>query len=351
MTLPFIPTSSQPLPPSGNITDTSGYPQINIGSAQGTIGGAMLSALHGRTQSAIEDLLKGQLLSSNIWGALWDAFWGFVKIPLTWIVNILKKFFPFLDWDVLLDFDLVATVEAMLTELDKVVDWIREIPFVDDLIDAVTGGLATTWEELRTWFGNVWNFLGSLNFLDPDFDLIDAAIGFIDVILAPAEKLATLTLGKLTGGQIPDIDASKILTGIVDIARLPGITIEKIIGVFGGDGKLLASLLPEIDATKIVGMLGIDKIAGLADWIDKTFIQPLIGALTGNGLKLDLGALGTWASDLLNRNSKIPAGNIFGTLQAGLVSIIPVGSVTQTYPNLLQQGAFDLSESIEASGN
>ena len=388
MTLPFSYSPGNPLPPFGDITDENGIPQINIGDAQGTIGGAMLSALSGRTQEAISDLLRGDLLSSNVWGALWDAFWGFIKIPLRWVINILKKFFPFIDWDLILDFDPIDTVEAMITQLDAVVDLIKEVPFLGDLIEALTGVVGVGMQELGEWFGNVWQFLASIDFLDPDFDLIDAAIKFIDVILAPAGKLATLAFGKLTGSQLPDIDATKIISGVVDLARMPGFFINgfdlnssrtmleqiiaKITGVnlpdlptlpdplqvlgnvfsgfnFDFNSPNPAGIIPQI-VTALTGDAAGGTIDTIKDWAKNVpVVTSLIPAITGDSEATDISALGIWAQNVLTGSTPIPAENLLGTVSQGLLASLPVSHINLSNPNLLSQGSFNAAGTMDGA--
>lgn len=111
------------------------------------------------------------------------------------------------------------------------------------------------------------------------------------------------------------------------------------------------------------GLISIDSINKIDTWIEDTFSKPIIGTLlsrsgvdlaalgidVSNADNLDLGALGVWASKLLTPTSKISVGQLVGTIGSGLLGVIPVSNISQTSANLLTQGAFGASATVEAA--
>ena len=94
---------------------------------------------------------------------------------------------------------------------------------------------------------------------------------------------------------------------------------------------------------------------GLAGWITSLpFIGPLVAKLTGltssGDIALDLATLGTWAQGLLTNTSEIPAANLIGSIPAAILGAIPVSSINFTAGNLLGQGAFSNSNTVEPGG-
>ena len=71
-------------------------------------------------------------------------------------------------------------------------------------------------------------------------------------------------------------------------------------------------------------------------------------ALTGDAeASLDLGGIGTWARAVLHERSAIPAGNLFGTISESAFGVIPVANINTASPNLLNQGSFNASATVE----
>lgn len=70
-------------------------------------------------------------------------------------------------------------------------------------------------------FNILKQFLPFIDMAVEEFDVTDQALWWINTILSPTGRMALLTGGLLNGSTIPPLDATKIQSGIIDLARLP----------------------------------------------------------------------------------------------------------------------------------
>lgn len=185
--------------PSGS--DPSGY---DLSGHDGGVVGAGLGNLAGRQRGPIEDMLKARVQNTtslnNASDAVFHGLNAALGLPLAILEALINRLFPGLN------IDLDGGMEAFLNSL-------KEVPLLGDIVKWITGVADGGIAELKLWFDNLKQFLAHIDFNSPSFNPLAAAGIFIDMILAPVGKLATLIGGLLSGSVIPGLDASKIISG------------------------------------------------------------------------------------------------------------------------------------------
>lgn len=215
--------------PSGS--DPSGY---DLSGHDGGVVGAGLGDLAGRQRGPIEDMLKARVQNTtslnNASDAIFHGLNAALGLPLAILEALINRLFPGLN------IDLDGGMEAFLNSL-------KEVPLLGDIVKWITGVADGGIAELKLWFDNLKQFLAHIDFNSPTFNPLAAAGIFIDMILAPVGKLATLIGGLLSGSVIPGLDASKIISGQFAqdmIAGLGGVLnginsmINQVIDIFRG---------------------------------------------------------------------------------------------------------------------
>ncbi|SKK35777.1 hypothetical protein [Mycobacteroides abscessus] len=215
--------------PSGS--DPSGY---DLSGHDGGVVGAGLGNLAGRQRGPIEDMLKARVQNTtslnNASDAVFHGLNAALGLPLAILEALINRLFPGLN------IDLDGGMEAFLNSL-------KEVPLLGDIVKWITGVADGGIAELKLWFDNLKQFLAHIDFNSPSFNPLAAAGIFIDMILAPVGKLATLIGGLLSGSVIPGLDASKIISGQFAqdmIAGLGGVLnginsmINQVIDIFRG---------------------------------------------------------------------------------------------------------------------
>lgn len=262
-------------------------------------------------QPTVEAMLKDDIRSSQGWQSAHQAGYAGLPSGVPQIIGILAK---------------VAEQITGIPVSTWVAQWTAN-PIVANLNAVVTDSLAAIYQTSV----NIQQFLGSLDFTDPDFNLLTAAQQFFDIILAPINKIATLVGGFILSTLIPGLDASKIVTGtfpqsmlnitsiaagivtgLLDAAQIPGLDTSKIVtGIFG------TGVIPNLDAAKIVsGFFSALRIPGLdtSKIISGVFPQSML-SITSIAAGIVTGLLNAAQIPGLD-TSKIVTG-IFGT------SVIP----------------------------
>lgn len=150
---------------------------------------------------------------------------------------------------------------------------------------------AGTLGDLDSFFGNVEQFLGDIDFLSPSFDPEAAIEDFINIMLSPSGLLAMLDGGGLLN--------------IANIPELPMDLIEGLLSVFGGldlsgSDPIIAAIESAIGEIPVVGPI-------LDDLIDT-----IVGSLGGSGS-------GHSVSDVGSALENIPGLNIVSTLLADVI--------------------------------
>jgi hypothetical protein len=132
---------------------------------------------------------------------------------------------------------------------------------VDQIFQATQGG-ASTGNALSTIKNSLLNIPGPnivtslLAGVIPGLDATKIVTGAMALARIPNLPTSQITSGIFGAGFIPGLDVSKIVTGVFGTGFIPGLDVSKIIsGVFG------AGFIPSLDASKIVsGILGIAQI-------------------------------------------------------------------------------------------
>ncbi|SLH92181.1 Uncharacterised protein [Mycobacteroides abscessus subsp. massiliense] len=215
--------------PTGS--DPSGY---DLSGHDGGVVGAGLGNLAGRTRGPIEEMLKQRVQNTsslnNASDAIFHGLNAALGLPLAILEALVNRLFPGLN------INLDEGMEAFLNSL-------KEVPLLGDIVKWITGIADGGIAELKLWFDNLKKFLAHIDFNSPSFNPLAAAADFIDMILAPVGKLATLIGGLLSGSVIPGLDASKIVSGQFAqdmIAGLGGVLnginsmINQVIDIFRG---------------------------------------------------------------------------------------------------------------------
>lgn len=248
------------------------------------------------------------------------------------IFGIFQKLFPGLPWD--------SVLSGSVSEIiDWLVDSLNGIPFVADVILLIQDALNGLWNNIFGILRRLFPFLPWDALLSGS---VDDVIGWLLGNLTEVPFVGDIVLWT-TGALGGTWETLQVWFGNLR-------TFLGAINFFDPDFDLLAAGEAFIDFV----LFPVGKIAemgqGLLDWINDTLLKPVIGVLTGNGLNLDLGALGVWARSLLGQGSRIPAENLFGQVSSSLFGIIPVSHISNEQPNLLTQGNFDVASTVEDSG-
>lgn len=384
MTIPFTPEGENTSP--------------EVASFDGLVVGAAFSALNNRTESAIRDQINSSLLDvdgDSVWATLWDVFWGFIKQPIEWVIEVFKTLFPWVDWE-----NLPETFEDIL-------EWIKDalyaIPFFGDFLQGAETFVQALLRNVIEFFTDPGE--GLLNALKA---LLGTAGGLIDTIISSIVYWLTHPGALLTGlidalktlfgnaGELIEtvinsiiywltnpgqpggigyllIEAMKtlftnvgpiietIIDSIIYFFTHPGEIATKLLDalkdLFGNTGELIETVIDSIAYWMgQVGTLATALIDAVIDWlknfggIDLTgtfsFIQVIIDSVarffgqTGE-------TLWAWANGLVTLTN-------LGTLIQGMFSSIfatfPISMVgSQEKLNLLNLGQFQTSSSLEGS--
>lgn len=216
--------------PSGD--DPSG---INTDGHDGSVIGAGFSALASRTEANVKAAKKSEIEGNSILNSvldmLFDGLDRALGLPMAILTSFLHKMFPWI---------------PQVSSVTELVSHLEEVPLLGPLITALSGGLAESFEELQTMFGNLMAFLGSINPLSPNFNLTDAATSFITLVLSPVNLLAKLVGGLIPGINIPILDPTKILglpSLFTDFGNLVNGVVTGSIGtITGAIGSFLSAL-------------------------------------------------------------------------------------------------------------
>ena len=119
-------------------------------------------------------------------------------------------------------------------------------------------------------------------------------------------------------------------------------------------GTLFAGAIPALEGIFTALQKAVSTTGSMTAWINQIpLVGPLVSILTqltpADGVALDLTTLGAWARKVLTNTSEIPAGNLRGLLPAGILSSIPIANINIDSANLLSQGDFGSSETIDAA--
>lgn len=211
----------------------------------------------------------------------------------------------------------------------------------------------------------------------------DTVAQWFSDILGPVDTLAEFVLNTVFGTTSASLE-SWMRTNITDlITGSPGGSLATFFtnlrSMFSGIDFLSGSFSPQNAVNALLslvfnpsslpflnddGQLDVGVVGGLTEWARENVIIPVTVAFL-TGLKVDftkfgintpedmaninLGTLGDVAGSLLTSFTEIPAQLLSGILPPGLLGKIPVSNISNSSENLLSQGAFGTSSSIESS--
>jgi len=175
---------------------------------------------------------------------LWDTFVDWTEPIATWVVSTLEWLYSLFEpWTA----PFIAVIEDVVEAVQAIVDW-------------VTGGIGAAINALFPW-------AKTLPQMDIDNKISDGNIPGLDA--------SKINGGVLTAPRIPDLDSGKITTGTLNDARVPGLDAGKIT-----TGAFTAAFLQSNSVTSA-------KIA------DGAVSNTKIGDFAVNGVKIDTGAVST----------------------------------------------------------
>jgi hypothetical protein len=218
--------------------------------------------------------------------------------------------------------------------VDEIESIIGSAQALIDAILATVGWLAGagTAADVQHYFTDLLNMLGVPALTSGTFDPSAAVSTFITAMMHPLNLLAPMNpaTSLLYPVNVPGLDASKIISGVLATAQIPLLAASQITsGVFN------ALQIPGLDATKIIsgvlaigqiptGSLGAGNIADIQTIIDGVYQAVHGGTLTGN-------AATTVKTSLLN----FPGANIISAIAA---SVVPGLDASKIITGVFTQG-------------
>jgi hypothetical protein len=176
---------------------------------------------------------------------------------------------------------------------------------------------------------------------------------FLPTIEAVFDALTTLfgDLNPLSGTFNPLDAVTTFIELMVSVgANLPMALIQELIG-FNSDVPILSQLIGLFTGTTggLTGLSGLGAIFGdltglLGDPTGLGSGTPALGSLNS------IPVLGPLIESLINGGQPLNVLNLFGQLPQSLFGLIPASSIGGTSPNLLNNGPFDGSISMDGSG-
>ena len=216
---------------------------------------------------------------------LWDTFVDWTEPIATWVISSLEWLYSLFEpWTA----PFIAVIEDVVSAVQEIVDW-------------VTGGIGAAINTLFPW-------AKTLPQMDPISNKIDD--GNI-----PELDGSKITSGVLAAPQIPNLDADKITTGSMNDARIPSLDAGKIT-----TGAFTAAFLQSNSVTSA-------KIS------DGAVSTSKIGDFAVNGAKIDTGAVSTAKlADLSvtgGKTSGLDGSKITGgTVGASYIAGLPTSKIT-----------------------
>jgi len=277
----------------------------------------------------------------EFFGGLGEGLDGFLEV----LQEVIAFFAEILDRSGFLDV-LQTVIEFFGGIVDGTLDTFLAV--LKAIVEFFLGITDFTLETVFAILNDIVDFFGDLLDRSGFLDVLQQVIDFFAAAGGGALSTVLAALGDLVDWIITIVDRSGFLevlgqvigffTNIADGVRaLDDFTLDGFVDALGTAVNRLT-----------MGILPLDDIGA---WIDSNLIQPFIGMLTGDAFRLDLGAVGVWARNLLSRGDKIPAENLIGQISTALFGVIPLSSISNTQPNLLAAGAFGTEETVDPDGN
>jgi hypothetical protein len=250
--------------------------------------------------------------------------------------------------------DLPAlTLQAIETAINELLGYIDQVTGLDLL------GFAQALESLFGPGNLLQSLLNNIPFVGQLIGLFTGATGGLTGLGGLGSIFGDLT--RLLGNPTALGSGSPILPGISSIPLLGGL--------LSGGGTLLSSLIPGLDASKIIsGTFGTALLQPFIDAISQGFgggtglnftsLESLLAAIPGASQVLDsivntflgLSGSGFSAADLIRALESIPGELISGTLNPGMASNLGAGMISNVVPELLTNPNFDTANSVIGQG-
>lgn len=187
-----------------------------------------------------------------------DAIEQITGLDLRFLKTILDTIKGIIDID---DWPDLVTLPAQLPAiwLNIIRNFLRpggviNLDWLDELVGGAGGTPVTlpvtlpftlpTETTAATWFfTNLKSFLADIDFTSPDFNPVEALSAFVSLALLPLNLLAKLIGGFVPTGQIPGLDASKIISGLFAAGMVSGLpdfltNVENVLKSIPGGGLL-----------------------------------------------------------------------------------------------------------------
>ena len=323
-------------------------------------------------QSVIEVLTGIQVALDNVW----DAPLAFLSSVVAWIeektgltitagpLEFLKSLIGLLTGQTMSFSNLLDGPLAFLT---AIVNWIEDktgliitegpLTFLQSLLRLLTGQGTLTISSLLD--GPIAFFTAVVNWIEDK-----TGLNIDEGPLAFVESLISVLTGQLVGlGSILDAPLA-FLTAVVQwIEQKTGLDIDS------GPTAFITSLFGSLNfqfgipTTNDNGLLDVGILSGLGDWARENVIVPIVTSFL-TGMKVDLskfginspadmanvslGTLGDIAGSLLTSLTEVPAQLLSGLMPPGLLGKISVSNISGVAENLLTQGQFRDSTTVES---
>ena len=280
--------------------------------------------------------------------ALWNALRAVLKLGrdlVHWLAQVFSNISG-IDIETLLQSLGVTALAAAFTAFGNTLAGINWTNLT--AIFTAIGAFITLSQDLGNWF----------------LDLIDSWLGWDTGIVGAMFDSFSAFVSRMVEYFFGATGLAGWITALETLAGVVGATITEAISALYNQIARLGRLLggfPNIAAfvDRIAALFGLsddeDDPFGLAQLVSSIpFIGPLVAKITGlapaDGQDLGLAQLEKWASGLLTQSSNIPAANLIGSIPAAILGAIPVSSINFTAGNLLGQGAFLNSNTVETAG-
>ena len=214
-----------------------------------------------------------------------------------------------------------------------------------DVIDAILAALgfppgSGTADDVDQFFTNLTAMLGNpADFATDLFNEVTAVENFITSMINPTNLLAPLNplTSLLFPGNVPGLDASKIITGIFGTGQIPNLDASKIVS-----GLFNALQIPGLDATKIIS--GVFTVPQIPNLDASKIVTGVLNALQIPGL--DASKIVTGLFNTLQIPGLDATKIVSGQFQQWLLPLIPVGSVGNIAPNMLANPTYATAASV-----
>lgn len=301
----------------------------------------------GDTLIGLNWLAPGQALMDAI-----GAVIGMFKCIGNWLLVTLHDVIA---WDMEFVHDMFSSVENFIKKIVEFFTGITGLEIFQNVLDVLSGltggSLSGAVKGLMDFIPNLSDLFGVASFAGIITTMEDFAQGIVG--LFNGNGLGGLSVGGIFGdivgsmdgwlGGLPDLISNLIEEVIGDVRDTIQDIIDKLFGVFGGNGigNAIEDLVERIETW----MQGIPVIGDIISQVIAQVVHAITGITNGG-----LSHLTTWARDVLNIRSGIPASNLIGQISSALLPSIPVAHITDTNPNLLTDADFGTA-SVMQTGN